>query len=205
MSAAAGDESVRIDTVKVEELERLLPLVEDCQLAAGVPDVERGRNRGYFGRLIAPSQFGALIAAWRGRQAIGFTCLHWTLDSVGVRETVTLHVLYVAPALLGGHVKHVQRHRLPHPDRVQGPVQAGEADRLAAAPGRDQRAELAGSDQPAEVTAIAPALDIGHAGGQLAVLDQRQKPLQLLHLHRVYPYGLVAGVPDVERGRNRGY
>ncbi|HZJ28535.1 MAG TPA: GNAT family N-acetyltransferase [Solirubrobacterales bacterium] len=104
MSAAAGDESVRIDTVKVEELERLLPLVEDCQLAAGVPDVERGRNRGYFGRLIAPSQFGALIAAWRGRQAIGFTCLHWTLDSVGVRETVTLHVLYVAPEERGAGI-----------------------------------------------------------------------------------------------------
>lgn len=97
MPPAARQPAIRIDTVKVEELERLLPLIEAYQHYFRVPDVERGRNRGFFGRLIAPSQFGALIAAWRGRGAIGFGCLHWSLDSIGVRETVTMHALYVDP------------------------------------------------------------------------------------------------------------
>lgn len=89
------DAKLEIRVIRAEELESFLPLIEDYQRFYQVPGTARGRNRGFFGRLIAPSQFGLLLGAWRGEIPIGYACLHWTLDSVAVRETVTLNDLWV--------------------------------------------------------------------------------------------------------------
>lgn len=106
MPAASSHSTTKLSVreVRAEELESFLPLIERYQRFYEVPDTARGRNRGFFGRLIAPSQFGLLLGAWRGEEPIGFACLHWTLDSVAVRETVTLHDLWVEPAERGAGV-----------------------------------------------------------------------------------------------------
>lgn len=100
----ATGEGVRIGTVAVSQLERLLPLIEGYQRFHGVGDIDRGRNRGFYGRLVAPSPHGVLLGAWRGAGPIGFACLHWSLDSVRMRETVTLHDIYVEEADRGAGI-----------------------------------------------------------------------------------------------------
>ena len=82
----------------------MLPLIEAYQRFYSVADIDRGQNRGFFGRLIAPSQHGVLIGAWVDGMAAGFSCLHWSLDSVRARETVTLHDLWVEPDHRGGGI-----------------------------------------------------------------------------------------------------
>lgn len=105
MPAASRPEAkLSIRVIRAEELESFLPLIESYQRFYEVPHTARGRNRGFFGRLIAPSQFGLLLGAWRGETPIGYACLHWTLDSVAVRETVTLHDLWVDEAERGAGV-----------------------------------------------------------------------------------------------------
>lgn len=105
MCAASGPPAkLSVREVRAEELESFLPLIEAYQRFYEVADTARGRNRGFFGRLIAPSQFGLLLGAWRGERPIGYACLHWTLDSVAARETVTLHDLWVDEAERGAGV-----------------------------------------------------------------------------------------------------
>lgn len=102
--APSAQSALRLDSVRAEELESFLPLIEAYQRFYDVEGIDRGRNRGFFGRLIAPSHLGALLGAWRGGAPIGFACLHWSLDSVHTLETVTLHDLWVTPAERGAGV-----------------------------------------------------------------------------------------------------
>ena len=95
VTAPDEDGSLRIATIRAEELESFLPLIEAYQRFYAVSDIDRGRNRGFFGRLIAPSHLGALLGAWSNGRPVGYACLHWSLDSVDARETVTLHDLWV--------------------------------------------------------------------------------------------------------------
>lgn len=97
MSAPKNEQILRISAVRAEELESFLPLIESHQRFAEVRPVERGRNRGFFGRLIAPSHLGVLLGAWHDEKPIGFACLHWSLDSLRARETATLFDLWVEP------------------------------------------------------------------------------------------------------------
>lgn len=98
MSESKPADAFRIDPVRADELESFLPLIEAYQRFYEVTDIDRGRNRGFFGRLIAPSQLGLLLGAWRRQSPIGFACMNWSLDSLKTRETVTLNDLWVAPA-----------------------------------------------------------------------------------------------------------
>lgn len=96
-SSKNPDRDLRLDAVRAEELESFLPLIESYQRFCGVVDIDRGRNRGFFGRLIAPSQFGLLLGAWRGGRPSGYACLHWALNSVEAHETVRMNDLWVEP------------------------------------------------------------------------------------------------------------
>lgn len=104
MVSSASQAAPRFGTVRAEELESILPLIEAYQRFYEFAEVDRGRNRGFFGRLIAPSHLGALLGAWRQDSPIGFACLHWSLDSLRTWETVTLHDLWVEPAERGAGV-----------------------------------------------------------------------------------------------------
>lgn len=97
MSVLRREEDLRLGPVRAEELESFLPLVEAYQRFCEVEHIERGRNRGFFGRLIAPSQFGMLLGAWRGTSPVGYACLHWCLNSALATETVKVHDLWVQP------------------------------------------------------------------------------------------------------------
>lgn len=102
MTAPQKEErALRIGAIRAEELESFLPLIEAYQRFDEVPPIERGQNRGFFGRLIAPSHLGALLGAWREERPVGFACLHWSLDSLRARETVTLFDLWVEPGERG--------------------------------------------------------------------------------------------------------
>lgn len=82
-----------------------MPLIEAYQRSCRVPNIERGRNRGFFGRLIAPSQFGMLLGAWRDEVPAGYACLTWGLDSAHAHEIVTLQDLWVEAGELGKGVE----------------------------------------------------------------------------------------------------
>lgn len=138
MAALQNERVLRVSAVRAEELESFLPLIESHQRFAEVPPVDRGRNRGFFGRLIAPSHLGALLGAWQDEKPIGFACLHWSLDSLRARETVTLFDLWVEPGCRGRGVGHaliqgsaeLARERGAHALMLRTPPENSEARRL---------------------------------------------------------------------------
>lgn len=104
MRSARADNLWRLGPVRADELESFLPLIESYQRSCGVIGIERGRNRGFYGRLIAPSQFGMLLGAWDEGAPIGFACLHWSLNSIHAEESVNLHDLWVEPERRGSGI-----------------------------------------------------------------------------------------------------
>lgn len=91
----AISDQIRIEPVRQTDFEALLPLIEGYQRFYEVAEIDRDHNREYFKRFLAPSEVGLLIGAWEGETMVGYTCLHWSQDSVAARELVTLYDLYV--------------------------------------------------------------------------------------------------------------
>ena len=87
---------IRIGPVTPDEYEAFLPLLGDYQVFyLAAPNEER--NRAYFRRFLAPSDYGLLIGAWDGDDAVGFTCLYFTGSSISAKEIVLLSDLLVKP------------------------------------------------------------------------------------------------------------
>ena len=66
-------------------------------------------NAAFFGRFVAPSERGMLIAAYDddapdGAAPAGYACLYWTYSSVSATDVVLMNDLYVRPERRGGGV-----------------------------------------------------------------------------------------------------
>jgi GNAT superfamily N-acetyltransferase len=88
---------IEITAVAAEELDRVLPLVAAYQRFYGVERVDERRNRAFFGRFVAPSEDGLLLAARHGGEPeiVGFACLYWHFSSLSAAETVLMNDLFV--------------------------------------------------------------------------------------------------------------
>lgn len=89
---------LRIEPVSEEQFEALLPLIAAYQRFYEVERIDEERNREFFGRFIAPSEDGMLLAAWDGEEPAGYACLYWFFSSTQASETVLMNDLYVAEA-----------------------------------------------------------------------------------------------------------
>jgi ribosomal protein S18 acetylase RimI-like enzyme len=66
-------------------------------------------NAAFFGRFVAPSERGMLIAAYDddapdGCAPAGYACLYWTYSSVSATDVVLMNDLYVRPEHRGAGV-----------------------------------------------------------------------------------------------------
>jgi GNAT superfamily N-acetyltransferase len=92
---------VRIEPISAAQFETLLPMIADYQRFYEVEEIDEERNRSFFSRFIAPSDDGALIAAWDEGRLVGYACLYWHLSSLSATETVLMNDLYVDAAARG--------------------------------------------------------------------------------------------------------
>ncbi len=77
------------------ELCAVLALLADYQRFYGVDEPDSERNADFFGRFLAPSAEGVLIAAWNHASPVGVACLYWTFSSVRAEAVALLNDLYV--------------------------------------------------------------------------------------------------------------
>ena len=80
-----------------EDLVGLLPLIAEYQRFYGA-EPDDVRNRAFFARFVAPSDAGALLAAWDAEidEPLGFATLYWSFSSVRAREVALMNDLFVA-------------------------------------------------------------------------------------------------------------
>ncbi len=95
---------LRIEPVREEEFEALLPMIAAYQGFYEAEDIRTERNRGFFARFLAPSEDGLLLGAWRGGELAGYACLYWHFSSTKAVETVLMNDLYVDADARGGGV-----------------------------------------------------------------------------------------------------
>ena len=104
-----------VRAITAAELPALLPLIADYQRFYGNPAPDENRNAAFFGRFVAPSDVGMLLAAFdddhdvdgnagEGGVPAGYACLYWTFSSVSATDVVLLNDLYVRPERRGGGV-----------------------------------------------------------------------------------------------------
>lgn len=92
---------LRVEPVREEQLEQLLPLIAAYQRFYEVENVDEERNRAFFTRFIAPSDDGLLLGAWRANELLGYACLYWHFTSLVPAETVLMNDLYVTEMARG--------------------------------------------------------------------------------------------------------
>ena len=96
---------MEVRPVTHDDLPALLGLIGDYQRFYGNTAVDGAHNAEFFGRFVAPSDRGMLIAAYDDDGApAGYTCLYWTYSSVSATDVVLLNDLYVAPSHRGAGV-----------------------------------------------------------------------------------------------------
>jgi GNAT superfamily N-acetyltransferase len=92
---------IEIAPVRTAEFERLLPLIAAYQRFYGVERIDRGRNRTFFQRFLAPSEDGLLLDARAAGEIVGYACLYWHFSSTKAVETVLMNDLFVSEAARG--------------------------------------------------------------------------------------------------------
>ena len=96
---------MQVRPVTHDDLPALLALIADYQRFYDNPAPDDAHNAEFFGRFVAPSDRGMLIAAYADDGAVaGYTCLYWTFSSVSATDVVLLNDLYVAPSHRGARV-----------------------------------------------------------------------------------------------------
>src|SRR3982751_2847384 len=95
-------EGIVVGPVSEEEFETLLPLISAYQRFYEVEDIDSDRNSFFFGRFLAPSDDGELLAARdQSGLILGYACLYWHFSSLAAVETVLMNDLYVSPEARG--------------------------------------------------------------------------------------------------------
>ena len=97
---------MEVRPVKHDELPALLALIADYQRFYGHSSPDDAHNAQFFGRFVAPSDRGMLLAAYGDDDGApaGYTCLYWTYSSISATDVVLLNDLYVAPSHRGARV-----------------------------------------------------------------------------------------------------
>ena len=100
---------MRVRPVTAAELDALLALIADYQRFYAGTSRDDAHNAAFFGRFIAPSERGMLIAAHAedapdGAAPAGYACLYWTYSSVSATDVVLMNDLYVRPEHRGAGV-----------------------------------------------------------------------------------------------------
>lgn len=95
------EREIAVAPLAPEELGELLPLIAAYQRFYGVEEIDRERNRAFFGRFLAPSEDGMLLAARRDGELLGYACLYWHFTSLAAAETVLMNDLYVVEEARG--------------------------------------------------------------------------------------------------------
>lgn len=93
--------AVRVEALTQAGLPALLPLIADYQRFYGNDAPDDEHNAAFFGRFVAPSERGMLLAACEGDADVepaGYACLYWTYSSISATGVVLLNDLYVRPA-----------------------------------------------------------------------------------------------------------
>ena len=93
-----------IRAVTAADMPALLALIADYQRFYAGTARDDAHNDAFFGRFVAPSERGMLIAAFDAERPAGYACLYWTFSSVSATDVVLLNDLYVAPEWRGGGV-----------------------------------------------------------------------------------------------------
>lgn len=93
--------ATEIGPVAPEQLEELLPLIAAYQRFYRAEEVDEDRNRAFFGRFLAPSEDGMLLAARRDGELLGYACLYWHFSSLAAAETVLMNDLFVVEPARG--------------------------------------------------------------------------------------------------------
>jgi GNAT superfamily N-acetyltransferase len=86
---------LRIEPIAEGQYETLVPMIAAYQGFYEAEDIREERNREFFRRFLAPSDYGMLIGAWRGERLVGYACLYWHFSSTRAVETVLMNDLYV--------------------------------------------------------------------------------------------------------------
>jgi len=94
-----------IAPITSDDFEELLPLIAAYQRFYEVEPHE-ARNAAFFRRFLDSEVDGVLLGARLegSGSLVGYTCLHWRLDTVTAREVVCLHDLYAVPEVRGSGV-----------------------------------------------------------------------------------------------------
>jgi len=100
---------VHVRPVTEGDFDALLALIADYQRFYAATARDDAHNAAFFGRFIAPSDRGMLIAAFDddapdGAAPAGYACLYWTYSSVSATDVVLMNDLYVCPERRGGGV-----------------------------------------------------------------------------------------------------
>src|ERR1700743_1593534 len=91
-------EGIVVGSVQEDEFETLLPLIAAYQRVYEFDDTAAARNRSFFGRFLAPSEDGELLAARdESGRILGYACLYWHFSSLAAGETGLLHSLFLPP------------------------------------------------------------------------------------------------------------
>ncbi len=90
--------TVLVSRVTELDFAELLPLIAKYQEFYETPS-DDAHNFKFFLRFITSEAEGVLLGARSDAAGplVGYACLHWRLDTVGAREVVCLHDLYVDP------------------------------------------------------------------------------------------------------------
>ena len=95
-------EGIEVGPVREEDYEALQSLIAAYQRFYEVDDIDADRNRSFFGRFLAPSEDGELLAARdESGRILGYACLYWHFSSLQALETVLMNDLFVAPEARG--------------------------------------------------------------------------------------------------------
>ncbi len=100
---------MHVRPVTAAELDALLALIADYQRFYAGTARDDAHNAAFFGRFVAPSERGMLIAAYAddapdGAAPAGYACLYWTYSSVSAIDVVLMNDLYVRPEYRGAGV-----------------------------------------------------------------------------------------------------
>jgi GNAT superfamily N-acetyltransferase len=112
MENSANQAAIEIRPVTPGEFTTVLPLIERYQEFYEVEDIDRERNRNFFGRFVVGDEASAdpddggtadgwLLGAFDGEEPLGFGCFYRHKSSLSATDVVLMNDLYVSESARG--------------------------------------------------------------------------------------------------------
>ncbi|MBN7798770.1 GNAT family N-acetyltransferase [Parahaliea mediterranea] len=86
-----------IEPVSEEDLEEVLPLIEQYQQFYQVKNISTSRNREFFSQFNEANPFGCQFAYRESGKVIGFATVYFTFTSTIAAKVAVLNDLYICP------------------------------------------------------------------------------------------------------------